>query len=44
MLEALLERIVRRGFTPVMAVELEFYFVDRERTPDGCAQPPRQLV
>jgi glutamine synthetase len=25
-----------------MAVELEFYFVDRERTPEGRAQPPRQ--
>jgi glutamine synthetase len=27
--------------TPVMAVELEFYLVDRERTPEGYAQPPR---
>jgi len=26
--------------TPVMAVELEFYLVDRERTPEGHAQPP----
>jgi glutamine synthetase len=25
-----------------MAVELEFYFVDRERTVEGHAQPPRQ--
>jgi glutamine synthetase len=25
-----------------MAVELEFYLVDRERTPQGHAQPPRQ--
>ena len=25
-----------------MAVELEFYLVDRERTAEGCAQPPRQ--
>jgi glutamine synthetase len=30
------------GLTPVMAVELEFYLVDRERTAQGCAQPPRQ--
>jgi glutamine synthetase len=30
------------GLTPVMAVELEFYLVDRERTADGYAQPPRQ--
>jgi len=41
----LLGRIVRRfqdrGLTPVVAVELEFYFVDPERTPEGNAQPPR---
>ncbi len=41
-----LERVVARfaglGLTPVMAVELEFYLVDRERTPQGHAQPPRQ--
>ncbi len=30
------------GLKPVMAVELEFYLVDRERTPEGHAQPPRQ--
>jgi len=30
------------GLTPVVAVELEFYLVDRERTPEGFAQPPRQ--
>jgi len=41
-LERLLERFSARGLTPVMAVELEFYFVDRERTPGGCAQPPLQ--
>jgi len=41
-LERVLERFSARGLTPVMAVELEFYFVDRERTPEGCAQPPRQ--
>lgn len=29
------------GLTPVVAVELEFYFVDRERTTDGLPQPPR---
>ena len=29
------------GLTPVMAVELEFYLVDRERTAGGHAQPPR---
>jgi glutamine synthetase len=41
-----LERVVGRfaplGLKPVMAVELEFYLVDRERTPAGHAQPPRQ--
>jgi glutamine synthetase len=41
-----LERVVARfgelGLRPVMAVELEFYLVDRERTPEGQAQPPRQ--
>jgi glutamine synthetase len=41
-----LEQVVRRfaalGLRPVMAVELEFYLVDRERTAAGHAQPPRQ--
>jgi glutamine synthetase len=41
-LEQVLGRFAARGLTPVMAVELEFYFVDRERTEAGCAQPPRQ--
>jgi len=41
-LEQVVERFSARGLTPVMAVELEFYFVDRERTGAGCAQPPRQ--
>jgi glutamine synthetase len=41
-LEQVLGRFAARGLTPVMAVELEFYFVDRERTPGGYAQPPRQ--
>jgi glutamine synthetase len=41
-LEQVLGRFAARGLTPVMAVELEFYFVDRERTPEGTAQPPRQ--
>jgi glutamine synthetase len=41
-LERVLGRLAARGLTPVMAVELEFYFVDRERTPAGAAQPPRQ--
>ncbi len=41
-LERVVGRFAERGLTVVMAVELEFYFVDRERTTTGCAQPPRQ--
>jgi glutamine synthetase len=41
-LEQVLGRFRQRGLTPVMAVELEFYFVDRERTAQGRAQPPCQ--
>lgn len=39
-----LRRVVQRlddlGLTPVVAFELEFYLIDRERTPDGSPQPP----
>jgi glutamine synthetase len=41
-LESVVSRFAQLGLRPVMAVELEFYFVDRERTPEGHAQPPRQ--
>ncbi len=41
-LEGVVARFQSLGLTPVMAVELEFYLVDRERTPEGHAQPPRQ--
>jgi glutamine synthetase len=41
-LAGVLGRFADLGVRPVMAVELEFYFVDRERTADGSAQPPRQ--
>jgi glutamine synthetase len=41
-LEQVLGRFSARGLRPVMAVELEFYFVDRERTAEGRARPPRQ--
>jgi glutamine synthetase len=41
-LESVVSRYTQLGLRPVMAVELEFYFVDRERTPEGHAQPPRQ--
>jgi len=41
-LENVLGRFAPLGLRPVMAVELEFYLVDRERTPEGHAQPPKQ--
>jgi len=36
-----LERFHQLGLTPVIAVELEFYFIDVERTAEGRIQPPR---
>ena len=41
-LERVLHRFETLGLKPVMAVELEFYFVDRKRTIEGHAQPPCQ--
>lgn len=41
LLGTVLERYAARGWTPVIALELEFYFVDAERTAEGHAQPPR---
>ena len=41
-LESVVARFTALGLKPVMAVELEFYLVDRERTTAGLAQPPRQ--
>jgi glutamine synthetase len=41
LLDSVLDRYAARGWKPVVAVELEFYFVDCERTPEGHAQPPR---
>lgn len=35
-----LARFVPLGLTPVVAVELEFYLIDRERRADGGLQPP----
>ncbi|MFM1885562.1 MAG: hypothetical protein RL026_719 [Pseudomonadota bacterium] len=43
-LAALLAHFRSAGLTPVIAVELEFYLVDRERTADGRPQPPRGLL
>ena len=39
-LDVVVERFAARGWRPVVAIELEFYFVDQERTPAGPAQPP----
>jgi glutamine synthetase len=41
LLAQLLARFAQLGLTPVVAVELEFYLLDRERTPLGLPQPPR---
>jgi glutamine synthetase len=41
LLAAIVQRFKARGLTPVVAVELEFYLVDCERTAEGNAQPPR---
>lgn len=41
LLDSVLERYAARGWNPVVAVELEFYLVDCERTPAGHAQPPK---
>jgi glutamine synthetase len=35
-----LDRLHRLNLTPVVAIEYEFYFVDRERGPDGLPRPP----
>ncbi|HEY7752885.1 MAG TPA: glutamine synthetase family protein [Steroidobacteraceae bacterium] len=43
-LDTVLGRYAGRGWRPVVAVELEFYFVDPERTPEGLAQPPRSRL
>ncbi|MSR00946.1 MAG: glutamine synthetase [Gammaproteobacteria bacterium] len=35
-----LDRFHRLNLTPVIALEYEFYFIDRERTAQGMPQPP----
>jgi glutamine synthetase len=40
-LARVLERFTALRLTPVVAVELEFYLLDPERTPAGRLQPPR---
>jgi glutamine synthetase len=41
LLARVLERFRPLGLTPVVAIELEFYLIDRELTPEGLPQPPR---
>jgi glutamine synthetase len=40
-LARVLEKFKAAGLAPVVAIELEFYFIDRERTANGYPQPPR---
>lgn len=40
-LARVMEKFQRLNLTPVIAIEYEFYFVDRERTIAGQPQPPR---
>ncbi|MEO1194466.1 MAG: glutamine synthetase family protein [Pseudomonadota bacterium] len=39
-LARVVERFAEMGLTPVVALELEFYLIDRERTEFGAPQPP----
>ena len=39
-LSRVLDRYKADGLTPVIAVELEFYLIDRELTPEGRPRPP----
>jgi glutamine synthetase len=39
-LHRVLEKFTAKGLTPVVALELEFYLVDRQRDDRGRAQPP----
>jgi glutamine synthetase len=39
-LAGILERYRARGMTPVVAVELEFYLIDKQLMPDGRPLPP----
>lgn len=41
LLARVLERFRPLGLMPVVAIELEFYLIDRELTPQGLPQPPR---
>jgi glutamine synthetase len=41
LLSRVLQQFSQLGLTPVVAVELEFYLIDRELTAQGLPQPPR---
>ena len=43
-LDDIVGRLAGDGFTPVVAIELEFYLVDRQRRADGTPRPPRSPV
>lgn len=43
-LEGVLARFAELELTPVVALELEFYLIDAERTAEGGPQPPRSPV
>lgn len=43
-LARVLERFSDLGLRPVVAFELEFYLLDRERHPNGAPKPPRSPV
>jgi glutamine synthetase len=43
-LDTVLARYAQRGWRPVIAIELEFYFVDPQRTAQGYAQAPRSRL
>ncbi len=43
-LKRVLDRVAELELQPVVAFELEFYLMDRERTPEGAPQPPLSPV
>ncbi len=40
LLQGVLQQFAALGLTPVVAVELEFYLIDRQRNALGLPQPP----
>lgn len=40
LVENLTAELARRGLTPMVAIELEFYLLDRDRAADGPPRPP----